>query len=622
VLPAGEEPNHNDASKLSSAHEIVELVVLTADEQFLAVLRDAVGSSTRLWHVPSADKVSDLLLAGDVGILVLDGATLPGSNASFIEQLKRQFPELVVLFAGTRDDESMLSGLISSGTVYRFIHKPMSSARARLFVQAAIRKHEDPRSTMVLPAMAKPAAPRDWRLIGGAAGALLLITAGAVAWRMFGAKPAPDAPPAVAAEDVSLQRAANALAANHLTEPAGDNALELYRSKLARSPGDAMAKAGVLEVHERLLSRAENALLEERLDEAQAAIDEARRAGVEGGRIAFLMAQLNKAREQSKLSQARVRVQTEQRASGDQLSQALRSAAQRMDQDRLLEPESDSALFYVRQAMQANPNDLSTQQAKRALGARLLLDARAAIQARDFDKTNRLLQAAAGFATQADIDATRTALSSARSEMQTEGRDKLLKLANERLQQDRLIDPANDNAKYYLGSLRALDPAFPGLAAATGDYGSRLLTKARRALGLKQNEAARTWLDEAAAAGAGAGEIAALRMELDSAGGATATGQEAGTIVGASTLTRVATEQPEYPVEAARKRQEGWVDLEFTIKPDGSVQDAVIRNAQPAGVFDQAAVKAVQKWRFKPVLREGKAVEQRARIRVRFSLKS
>ena len=633
MIPAGDETSPHDTSKLSSAHEIVELVVLTADEPFLAVLREAVGSSTRLWHVPSPDKVSDLLLAGDVGILVLDGAALPGSNAGFIEQLKRQFPELVVLFAGTREDEGLLSGLISKGLVYRFIHKPMSSARARLFVQAAIRKHEDPRNTMVLPALTKVSKPTNWRLIGGGAAAFLLLVAAIVGWRMFGSTPTVAPPQASAsAEDPLLKRAADALAANHLTEPAGENALELYMARLARAPGDATAKAGVLEVHERLLARAENALLEERLDEASSAIDEARRAGVEGGRIAFLTAQLNKAREQAKLAQSRTRAPAEQRPGGDQLSQALRNAAQRMDQGRLLEPESDSALHYVRQAMDANPTDLGTQQAKRALGARLLLDARAAMQARDFDKTNRLLQAAAGFATQSDIDATRAALAGARSDMQTEGRDRLLKLANERLQQDRLIDPANDSARYYLSSLKALDPAFPGLPAAVADFSNRLLTKARRAQSLGQADAARTWLDEAAAAGGNAAEIAALRTELSGAAPAAATAGaavpanaptgDAPRIVGAQALTRVVTVQPEYPPDAARKHQDGWVDVEFTVKPNGSVQDTVIRNSEPAGVFDQAAVKAVEKWRFKPVLRDGRPVEQRARIRVRFSWKS
>ena len=70
-------------------------------------------------------------------------------------------------------------------------------------------------------------------------------------------------------------------------------------------PADVVARTGLAEVHERLLARAENALLEERLDEAAAAIETARIAGVESSRIAFLTAQLAKSREQIKTAQAR-----------------------------------------------------------------------------------------------------------------------------------------------------------------------------------------------------------------------------------------------------------------------------------------------------------------------------
>src|SRR6202043_3786850 len=102
------------------------------------------------------------------------------------------------------------------------------------------------------------------------------------------------------------ERAAAALAANRLTEPAGDNALGLYLQAQAQTPADALARAGLTEVRERLLARAENALLEERLDEAAAALETARNSGVESGRIAFLSARLAKSRGQIKAVQERV----------------------------------------------------------------------------------------------------------------------------------------------------------------------------------------------------------------------------------------------------------------------------------------------------------------------------
>jgi len=90
----------------------------------------------------------------------------------------------------------------------------------------------------------------------------------------------------------------------------------------------------------------------------------------------------------------------------------------------------------------------------------------------------------------------------------------------------------------------------------------------------------------------------------------------------AASLTRLSGKAPVYPIDAERQGIEGWVDLEFLVKADGSVHEPIIRNAQPAGVFDQAAIRAVQSWRFKPVMREGRPVEQRANVRMRFSLKN
>ena len=135
-----------DALRFSLASDIVELVVLTEDGAFLQTLREAVGETRRLWHVPSSDKVSDLLIAGGVGILVLDAQSLHEAAGRYITEIKRQFPDLVVVVAGTRESETSLARLISGGTVYRFIHKPMSPARARLFADAAVKKYDEQRT--------------------------------------------------------------------------------------------------------------------------------------------------------------------------------------------------------------------------------------------------------------------------------------------------------------------------------------------------------------------------------------------------------------------------------------------------------------------------------------------
>ena len=102
MLASEEEGGTLDALRFSLASEIVELVVLTSDEVFLQTLREAVGGARRLWHASSPDKVSDLLVAGEVGILVLDVQALNETPTVFVGQIKRQFPDLVIVVAGNR----------------------------------------------------------------------------------------------------------------------------------------------------------------------------------------------------------------------------------------------------------------------------------------------------------------------------------------------------------------------------------------------------------------------------------------------------------------------------------------------------------------------------------------
>jgi TonB family protein len=631
VLASDEDSSTLDALKFSLASDIVELVVLTSDDTFLQTLREAVGGARRLWHVPSADKVSDLLVAGEVGIVVLDVQSLHDNARVFVEQIKRQFPDLVLVAAGHRDDETSLAGLISAGLVYRFIHKPMSPARAKLFAEAAIKKYEGQRRRAAETPQRQSASPASpmW-LIGGAIAALLIV--GAIAWiahRSNGEEPAP--PPSsetakpAAVESPLLARAGSALAANRLTEPEGDNALELYLQMQSRNPADVNARVGLAEVHERLLARAENALLEERLDEAAAAIETARKAGVETGRIAFLTAQLAKSRDQIKTAQAQVQqqsrvrtdVRTEPKSEEGHAAPLLALAAQRTADGHLLEPDRDSARYYVQEALRADPQNAAALDAKRALASRLLEDARSAIDRRDFARALFVIEGANGIAVPANVEAVQNLLAAARKQVDADAMNQLLKNANERLLQDRLIEPANDNAKYFYLTLKQLEPGNPALVSVLQDLGTRLTAKARRALILGQIPAAKSWLDEVGLVGFNSAEVSSVQHDLDAA---FAQQNFMTTLIPANQLTQLKSVQPTYPLKAENGKIEGWVDVEFTVAENGKVKDVSVRSASTPGVFEEAAVKAVSQWRYKPVLRDAKPVPVRSQIRVRFTL--
>jgi len=64
---------------------------------------------------------------------------------------------------------------------------------------------------------------------------------------------------------------------------------------------------------------------------------------------------------------------------------------------------------------------------------------------------------------------------------------------------------------------------------------------------------------------------------------------------------------PQYPRWALERGAEGWVVLSFTVAADGTVQDARVADAEPTGIFDRAALKAVQKFKYKPTVIDGQA---------------
>jgi len=76
---------------------------------------------------------------------------------------------------------------------------------------------------------------------------------------------------------------------------------------------------------------------------------------------------------------------------------------------------------------------------------------------------------------------------------------------------------------------------------------------------------------------------------------------------------------PEYPARAKQRGIEGWVDIEFTIGPAGTVQNAQVIGANPPWVFDRAALQAVRKWRYSPKIEDGVAVVRSGvQVRIRF----
>jgi protein TonB len=78
---------------------------------------------------------------------------------------------------------------------------------------------------------------------------------------------------------------------------------------------------------------------------------------------------------------------------------------------------------------------------------------------------------------------------------------------------------------------------------------------------------------------------------------------------------------PDYPERAKKMGAQGYVTLEFTVDRRGQVRDARVLEAQPRGIFERSALRAIERFRYRPRVVDGKALAVTGvRTRLRFSL--
>ena len=87
-----------------------------------------------------------------------------------------------------------------------------------------------------------------------------------------------------------------------------------------------------------------------------------------------------------------------------------------------------------------------------------------------------------------------------------------------------------------------------------------------------------------------------------------------------SSVIPVSRIDPIYPKRARILKQEGYVKMEFIITAFGTVRDVRVVDSRPENIFDEAAKRALLKWKFKPKVEENQKVEQVAMIQMDFKL--
>jgi TonB family protein len=575
-------------------------------------------------------------------VLVADTAST-ADVAAMVAQLTQHFPELVVIVAGKREDSAALMQLTATGRIFRFLLTPLSHGQTRLALEAAVTQHQDllaQGQRMSAASASGGGEKKNYVVTYGALAAGLLVVVGGI-W--FGVNkftgeptpppaaqtaPAPGQPGAVPQKidpvQAELALAKEAFGQAKYLEPAGDSALDYYRSALALDPNSQPAKDGIRSVVDKILERAEASLTSEKLEDASRNIELARDIDPAHPRLAFLDTQMARERERIKLSQAA--------EVGGRVKVLVNQANDRMQSGKLVAPANAAALAPLLEARRLDATDPNVVQATRDFTALTTEEARKSLAAGNLAEAQNYVnvtrQLGSGSAALAAVerqlgDATKAATAAAtpaarRTTPSNAASDPLVADIRQRLSEGKLIDPPGDSARDLLVNLRNTAPTRPEVDELSKQLTNRLLDSGKGATAAKAFPRAEQLITAARDVGARYNEAGIAQAEKDLAAAREANALQTN-IVSANSLKRTRTVQPVYPESARKRGVEGWVELAFTVTPAGTVEDVEVRNASPANVFDDSAIRAIRGWRFEPVERNGEKVAQRAMVRLRFA---
>ncbi|MBK6596949.1 MAG: hypothetical protein IPG25_03130 [Proteobacteria bacterium] len=401
------------------------VAVLSVNNELLTTVRRATAAEHEVVAVARTADLPAQLIDKRIGAVLIDSDAIAEPIDQFVERLKGQFPDLVLVVAGGPADQTALSKHITSNVVYRFLHRPVSQERARLFLEAALRRHdvehaeraELPRTPAASTESIPSRRPPNLLWIGAVA-AVLVASIGVWLATRSAPEPAPEAPPPAPADAAAVQanQVVGLLAAGdaayvkgeYLT-PAAAGAADRYRAVLALEPNNAKARAGIDRVVDKLLSAAEAALLAEQPDQAQEQIDLAISLAPSSSRAAFLAVQVGKERERGALTETQ---DAGRGPANEQAAGFLRLANQRLASGGLIDPPQDNARFYLEAARRASPSEPGVARTARAVQSAMLERATAAASRGDLADAERWL------ANAEEARASRAALAEVRRTLQ------------------------------------------------------------------------------------------------------------------------------------------------------------------------------------------------------------
>jgi protein TonB len=540
----------------------VRLIAVTRDAALTRALQD-LQSKVTVVIVPDLRQFTDEMLRHGSSLALLDSAAVEEPLARMVDTLTRQFPDLRLMVAGQTTEQTLLASRIANERVFRFVHKPASAQRIKLFLDAAARDTGRSRTATSAVEGAPPRPPS--RLAFILAGLVAVCIAAAAAWLFWpeGAAARLNARDLAKLEQM-MQQARQATAAQRFVSFDGSSGAELYRDVLKLDAVNEEARTGLDNALTSALRVAQQELAAGQLDAATNTMEAVRLIDASHPGLEKLVADVQAATTRA-LADATARELMAERQR--QIHAALDEMSERIRTGELLAPESDNAVSHFESAQSLSPGDPAVRNARNELTAALVAAGEQALQQdqtgdarRHAAAANRVNSSAAGLA------ALFWHIEEAESAAATPPPKPASTLPSS-TEMARALEAVVQIAPAVEPERQVIAPATPAAPEEP------------------------VWVP-------GEG------------------------VISASQLKAVHRGKAEFPDAARVGQVSGWVEMEFTVARNGAVEDVEVTASEPLRTFDKAAVAAMRDYRFEPVTKDGQPVEQRARARIRFTFKN
>ena len=622
-------------------------LIATPDLDLWAQLGPMLESTCQLRHADSLSTAATMLKPGTRTILVAD---LRGMNPEDFAPISASPHNPVVIAIRDAASAGTVDALMLEGDIQALVDAPVESSAMLRAINDAARISSTADALSAVTATSSTSSGGEEKsgkspaimigvvvaVIAAAGAGWYFMKGGSSAQAPAAATPAaaaPDsgkAPGAAAAPtgslDEVLEKARLAMDERRYIEPARNNALDHFRTVLQLDPGNAEATEGLKRLGGLLIARARTALDERRFDNALAELEAARSIDPKDQRLVEVDARLDSMRAQTALAQiqatlaaqnfdraqsllesaqkdallppaqiAQLSKDLESKRRSVTVSRLVASAESRLANGRLVTPNDESAKDAIQGLREAGASAELITRLNNDLNQRLLAAARDAAAKGDQAAVQANLAAAReNGVSAAVINAANRDITAASQKQQRTNEDiaRFAKAAQERLASGNLIQPANDSAVSNAERLRLLDARHATTVQVVRDVRARLMTEARARLSGGRAADASALLDAAESLG-GDADLGDLRAAVANAQQAVATAAATPKL---PPLKMTRPPRPKYPASA--KGVEGWVRVEFYVTPEGRTERVRVLSSEPAGMFDAAAISAMEGARF------------------------